>query len=243
MRRLAKEVKVCEITDGKPGPPLALRPEPLLRYTNVTLEVVDGTLWAWGERGRPPAVMKLGLREPMRWSAALDISRQCAVSEADRSRVPRWPDLVVAKARAGVAAAAQCAGAGRLGGPSPHSGQGHRPTALRQPGSPQPERPESSSGCCPDRSIGIATQRSVSWTDCFSVSSTRTTRAFSWSSRPGPRARSVRAWRYAVVRQGGGEMTTLLDGKPLSSVSSVPPSVDSELFIIDRLPASPEEQD
>src|SRR3954470_20837677 len=31
MRRLAKEMKVCEITDRKPGPPLVLRPEPLFR--------------------------------------------------------------------------------------------------------------------------------------------------------------------------------------------------------------------
>src|ERR1700678_1668760 len=29
MRRLATEMKVCEITDRKPGPPLPLRPEPL----------------------------------------------------------------------------------------------------------------------------------------------------------------------------------------------------------------------
>jgi len=44
MRRLAMEIKVREITEGKPGPPLALRPEPLLRFTNPTLRVVDGTL-------------------------------------------------------------------------------------------------------------------------------------------------------------------------------------------------------
>jgi hypothetical protein len=66
MRRLAKETKVCEITDTKPGPPLPLRPEPLLRYNNAANHLVDGTLWSWGERGRPAAVLKLGLRGPAR---------------------------------------------------------------------------------------------------------------------------------------------------------------------------------
>ena len=45
MRRWAKEAKVCEITAGKSGPPLPLRPEPLLRYSNPLTHVVDGTLW------------------------------------------------------------------------------------------------------------------------------------------------------------------------------------------------------
>ena len=54
MRRLAKEVKVCVITDGKPGPPLPLRTEPLLRYSNAARNLVDGTLWRWGDAaGRP----------------------------------------------------------------------------------------------------------------------------------------------------------------------------------------------
>jgi hypothetical protein len=66
MRRLAQDVKVCEITDGKPGPPLALRPEPLLRYSIPAGNLIDGTLWRWGERGRPSAVLKLGLRGPSR---------------------------------------------------------------------------------------------------------------------------------------------------------------------------------
>ena len=67
MRRLAKGIKICEITEGEAGPPLALRQDPLLHYTNPTPGgVLDGTLWGWGERGRPPAVMKLGLAGPKR---------------------------------------------------------------------------------------------------------------------------------------------------------------------------------
>ena len=64
MLRFAKEIKVCENTAGKPGPPLPLRPDPLLRYSNPLTHVVDGTLWRWGDRGRPAAVLKLGFRGP-----------------------------------------------------------------------------------------------------------------------------------------------------------------------------------
>ena len=66
MRRLAKEVKIREIDEGKPGPPLPLELDPLLRYSDPARNCIDGTLWGWGERGRgrPPAVMKLELRGP-----------------------------------------------------------------------------------------------------------------------------------------------------------------------------------
>src|SRR3954452_14074758 len=67
MRKLAKGIKIREITEGEAGPPLALRHDPLLHYSNPTPGgVVDGTLWGWGDRGRPPAVMKLGLAGPKR---------------------------------------------------------------------------------------------------------------------------------------------------------------------------------
>lgn len=41
MRQSAKGIKVCRITEGKPGPPLALRPKPLLRYSSPGWNVVD----------------------------------------------------------------------------------------------------------------------------------------------------------------------------------------------------------
>jgi hypothetical protein len=62
MRRLAKGVKLAELEGGKPGAPCPLRPEPLLHYGDPDRHIVEGTLWAWGERGRPPAVMKLEYR-------------------------------------------------------------------------------------------------------------------------------------------------------------------------------------
>ncbi len=59
MRRLARSIEVSKMADELPGPPIALRPEPLLRYNDAPRGIHDATLWAWGERGRPRAVLKV----------------------------------------------------------------------------------------------------------------------------------------------------------------------------------------
>src|SRR4029077_3289416 len=77
MRRVAKGIKVCEVMDGKPGPPLVLRPEPLLRYTASVWNEIDGALWRWGESGRPSVLMKVVFRGPrrgqMHWHANVTV--------------------------------------------------------------------------------------------------------------------------------------------------------------------------
>jgi hypothetical protein len=59
MRRLAGTATVAEVADGKTGPPLELRTKPLLHYGDPGRGIREGTLWAWGGRGRPAAVMKV----------------------------------------------------------------------------------------------------------------------------------------------------------------------------------------
>jgi hypothetical protein len=59
MRRLAKTATFAEVTDGRPGPPLVLQTEPLLLYGDPGRGIREGTLWAWGGRGRPASVMKV----------------------------------------------------------------------------------------------------------------------------------------------------------------------------------------
>jgi hypothetical protein len=59
MRRVARTATVAEVTDGKAGAPLALRAEPLLLYGDPGRGIHEGALWAWGERGRAAAVMKV----------------------------------------------------------------------------------------------------------------------------------------------------------------------------------------
>ena len=53
----------------------------------------------------------------------------------------------------------------------------------------------------------------------------------------------TRTWRFALVRQGAGEYSALLDGKPVWSVPNADPAVDTGLFIFRSVPANPAEQD
>jgi hypothetical protein len=59
MRKLAAAIRLSELTGERPGPPIPLRPEPLLRYGDEARDIHDSTLWAWGGDGRPVAVLKV----------------------------------------------------------------------------------------------------------------------------------------------------------------------------------------
>jgi hypothetical protein len=242
MQRLAKEVKVCEIWEGKPGPPLALHPEPLLRYTNVTLQVVDGTLWAWGERGRPAAVMKLGLRAPTggqrRWTfrvnvlspKRIDVEFPDGLTWSSREHGLELQSLPGAPAPADSAAQRliQAKDITRRLSTSLEATNPRGRVQLRLLPRPIDRYNDPTAGLLDGLLFSFVYTNNPSVLVVLEA----------WSEGAG-----ARAWRYAVVRQGGGEMTALFDGKPLASVSSDLPSVDSELFIINRIPASPEEQD
>jgi hypothetical protein len=58
MRRLAEAVRAFELTD-QDRKPVDLVPESLVRYDDQPRNILDGSLWGWGRRGRPIAVMKL----------------------------------------------------------------------------------------------------------------------------------------------------------------------------------------
>ena len=189
MRRLAKEIKIYEITEGKAGPPLALRQDPLLHYTNPTPGgVLDGTLWGWGEPGRPPAVMKLGLAGPKRgerhWrfrvnvlsSKSIEVEFGDGVKWSSRQSGLEFRPLIDAPAPADSATLRlmQAREIGRRLTVSVLSRNGKNRTQFRF--MPQPI-------------ARYSDPRAVSRTECFSVSPTRTTRRFSCSLRCGPRAR------------------------------------------------------
>jgi hypothetical protein len=241
MRRLAKEVKVCEITDGKQGPPLALRPEPLLRYTNPTLGVVDGTLWGWGERGRPTAVMKLGFRGPARgqrhWAYRVNVlsAKQIEVTFGDgqtwSSRKPglELSPLPDAPAPADSAArrliqAKDIARRHSTSTESPNSGGRRQLRLLARP-----------IDRYSDPAAGLLDGVLFSFVYTNNPSVLLVLEA--WSEDKGERG-----WRYAFVRQGYGA-TALLDGKTVWSLSSDRPPADTGLFITRQMPASPAEQD
>ncbi len=61
MRKIAMAITLTE----RPGEPaqrvIAVRPEPVLRYNDPPRHMLDASMWAWGEPGRPAAVLKVEL--------------------------------------------------------------------------------------------------------------------------------------------------------------------------------------
>ncbi len=244
MRRLAKEVKVGEITDGKAGPPMAIRPEPLLRYSNPAGGAADGTLWAWGARGRPLAVLKLGLRGPTRgqrhWAYRLNVlsPRSIQVDFGDgRPWSSRDAGLEVrpipdapAPAESAAHRLAQAKEIARRFSASAQSPEPMGRTQLRL--MPRPIDRYS------DPMAGLLDGLLFSFVYTNNPSVLLVLEARSEGA-------GMRAWRFAFVRQGhdNRETSALLDGKPIWSVSTDGPPADTGLFVRRQSPASPEEQD
>ncbi len=59
MRRMAERVALTQTTGGGQSNPVVLRQEPLIRYGDPANNVLDGTVGAWGDRGRATALLKL----------------------------------------------------------------------------------------------------------------------------------------------------------------------------------------
>jgi hypothetical protein len=241
MLRLAKEVKVCEITGGKPGPPLVLRPKPLLRFSNPADVALDGTLWVWGERGRPPALMKLGLRErppgQMHWHfgvTALSPKRvEVEFGDGSRwsSRLSGLPLQAVPDAAPPADSAAQRLTQAKSIARRVSIGV-ERQTAARRIQLRLLPRPID---LYSDPTAGLLDGVLFGFVDATVPVVLLLLEA--WSEGPG-----ASRWRCAFLRQAAAEMTALLDGKLVWSVPRVPQPADTELFKARGMPASPEEQ-
>jgi hypothetical protein len=244
MRRMAKEVKVREITEGKAGPWLALRPEPLLRYTNPTLGAIDGTLWAWGERGRPAAVMKLGLGKPpsgrRRWAFRVNVLSSKPI-EVEFPDVPTWSSRKSGVVLRPIPDA-----------PAPAESAAHRLIQAKDIA-----RRFSASAEAPGPSgrvqLRLLPRPIARYSEPTAGLADGVLFNFVYAGGPtallvleaGSEGAGMRIWRFALVGQGydHGEVSALFDGKPIWNASSDRRPEDAGLFIRRVIPASPEEQD
>ena len=242
MRRLAKEVKVCVITDGKPGPPLPLRTEPLLRYSNAAGNLVDGTLWRWGERGRPAAVLKLGFRGPARVRGfGTSMSRPCRRRPSTSSLAMAWrwssrpPGEFQPRAVPGAPAPA--------GSPAQRLTQA-RAIARRFSVSlqaPKPGRIQQRLLTQPldrygDPEAGLLDGVLFAFVGATNPNVLLVLEA--WSEGAG-----IRTWRYALARESNVEETALLDGKPVWRASFLSSPANAELYMGRSMPADAAVQD
>jgi len=58
MGKIALALRATRL-DGGASTPIPLRPDPLFRWSDATREIRDGGIWAWGDRGRPAAVVAI----------------------------------------------------------------------------------------------------------------------------------------------------------------------------------------
>ena len=64
MHKIAGSITLAESVQGGTEHAVAIRPEPLLRYNDPPRNMHDASLWAWGNRGRPAAVLKVEFYPP-----------------------------------------------------------------------------------------------------------------------------------------------------------------------------------
>ena len=97
MRQLAQAVKVLRITDQGDVPAEPLR-GPLLRMSDTSRGIVDGSIWMWGQKGRPDVVLQLWTHDPREaiWGYAfssLSTNRVTAQGDGNWKWAPTRPGL------------------------------------------------------------------------------------------------------------------------------------------------------
>ena len=88
MRRSIRSTNVYRLKDGKRI--AVTRPkEPLFRYSEHRIPILDATLWAWGGKGRPAALEKIELYPKEKWGFDW---LHCFASLSDGLVRAEWPD-------------------------------------------------------------------------------------------------------------------------------------------------------
>jgi hypothetical protein len=237
MRRVAKGIAVREITEGKPGPPMVLRPEPLLRFSTPVWRVVDGALWGWGKPGRPAVLMKVvrrgQKRDQLQWHVNVSVLTPIRVEVEFRDGV-RWssrlpglearsvPDAPVPADSAPQRLTQAKDLARRISVieqvPNPISR-----VQLRLLPRPIDRYSDPMSGLLDGMFFCFVSEGNPAVHLMLEV----------WTEAGGPLT-----WRYLFARQGAGEGVALLDEKRLWSAPALRPPADTDLYMGRPLPDS-----
>jgi hypothetical protein len=212
MRRFAQATRLSEVEGGKPKRPSPPRLEPLVRYTDPPRGIQDATLWAWGERGRPFATLKVerwsNRRPANRWNFGI-VSLATGRVEVEfsdglvwQSRKPGWDPQPIMDAPPPAASAAgrliQMKELARRFSVTIHSVHNPNPLQLRLMPTPI------------DR-YGNATAEVVD--GALFALSFGTNPTVLLALEGGAIAESKAFWRFGFARQGSGEMIARLDDK------------------------------
>jgi hypothetical protein len=230
MRRLAKGVELTEVAAGKPGHLCPLRREPLLHYWDPERDIAEGTLWGWGEHGRPRAVLKLEFlrltRRRSEWAFGVSAlgSNRVEVNFGDgatwSSRQPGLQPRSLPEAPAAADSATQrltqAKALARRFSLSVETGTASGRIQLRL--LPRPIDRYN------DPEAGILD--GVLFTFVYATNPIALL-----GLEVSPDTTGVRAWRYGLVRQGTGQATAHLDGRAVWTVPALDVPVNSDLYM------------
>jgi hypothetical protein len=234
MRRIARSIKLTELIEGTPGPAIAPRAEPLLRYDDPPRNMHDATLWAWGDRGRPAAALKVELYPPhppaRRWVLGLVAlsTNRIAVEFHDGQRWTSSKPGLESRALPGAPAPAasqtlrlfQMKELTRRFAAVEHDGPARRRTQIRLMPRPLDRYDDAASGLRDGAIFGFAMGTNP---DVLLV------------LEAGGRGDAPPAWQYAVGRLGGAELTVSLDGQPVWTEGGANPPAELETYMNRRI--------
>jgi hypothetical protein len=235
MRRLARATRLSEVIDGEVKPSAPPRAEPLFRYSDPPRGIQDATLWAWGDRGRPIATMKVerwsNRRPEVRWNVGIvSLSTgRVEVKYSDgrvwASRKPGWvshpfPDAPP-PADSDAQRLAQMKELARRFTVSVHSVHNDNPLQLRLLPKPIDRYADPTSKILDGALFALAFGTNPTVLLAIEVDGTAVAGA---------------SWRYALARNGSGEMSALLDGKEVWSQPYALAPGDSDVYTNHTMP-------
>jgi hypothetical protein len=233
MRRLAKGVRVSRMIDERPGPPVALRPEPIARYGDPARLIHDATLWAWGERGRPIAALKVE-HQPERPAVARWLLGLVSLAP-DRIAVEFFDGKTWTSRRPGIEPRAL------PGAPAPADREVTRLGQMRD----LAQRFTASEYAGPARGrlqLRLMPRPLHRYDDTASGPIDGAIFGFAYGTNPDVLliieaigAGSPPGWRYSLARLGGGELFVSLDGREVWKQDEANPPVERETYMNRRV--------
>lgn len=235
MRRLARATRLSEVVDGEAKPPAPPRPEPLLRYSDPPRGIQDATLWAWGDRGRPIALMKVerwsNRRPEVRWNFGI-VSMSTGRVEVKYSDGLVWASRKIGweshpfpdappPADSEAKRLAQMKELARRFSVTIHSVHNDNPLQLRLMPKPIERYADPTSKILDGALFALA----------FGTNPT----VLLAIEAEGIDAAGA-SWRYALARNGSGEMSALLDGKEVWNQPYALAPGDSDVYTNHTMP-------
>jgi len=230
MRTIARSIAITEVPEGKPEAAAALRTDPILRYNDPPRHMHDATLWAWGDRGRPVAVLKVELHPdhppPRRWVlslVALSPNRITVQYHDGQLWASTRPGLDLRDVPGAPAPAAtdtlrllQMKALARRFTVSENTGPTRNPLQLRLMPTPLDRYNNVDSGLRDGTIFGFATGTNP---DVFVVIE----------------ATAKETWQYGIARNGGGAFTVSLDGQSVWTARLANPPAQLDTYMNRRI--------